>query len=102
MITEVQHLETSFEKGALQPRSSRRLILQQESGRVVSVPLGSLSRTHAFDNLKLRNFYPLSIGRSFFDHSRAHSRIRQLIDQNEAPCYSIVAIRIKEQWNVSL
>src|SRR5712671_3299054 len=101
MITEVQHLETSLEEGALQPRSNRTLILQQESGRVVSVPLVSLSRTYALDNLKLRNFHALSIGRSFFDHSRAHRGVRQLIDQNEAPCYSIVAIRIKEQRNVS-
>ena len=66
----------------------------QSATAMRTVPLVSLSRTHAFDKLKPRNFYPLSIGRSFFDHSRAHSGIRQLIDQDETTRCAIAGIRI--------
>src|SRR5712664_1925367 len=101
----MQNLETLLEEGALQPRSKGRLILQQEDGWIVPVPLVAFLRTNAF----LRDFErcdfwrlkPLSVGRSFFDHSGANSGVGDRIDQNETARSPIAGIRIKEKRNVS-
>src|SRR5229473_2580412 len=83
----MQNLETLLEEGALQPRSKGRLILEQEDGWIVPVPLVAFLRTNAF----LRDFERCDFGAS----NRCPSGAASSIIPAPTVALEIASIRMK-------